>query len=83
MGVRTKRYIIASQLADRYRASTFAARVKRTAFGYLRITISGLILFLVIPMLLGVTWELYVAMPLRYGFTTAVPVLHIWEAWYV
>lgn len=41
------------------------------------------ILFLALPMLLGITWELYIAMPVRYGFTTAIPVLHIWEAWYV
>lgn len=34
-------------------------------------------------MLLGIAWELYVAMPLRYGVETATPVLHIWEAWYV
>lgn len=60
-----------------------AARAKRTVVTYARKTISMTILFIVLPMLLGITWELYIAMPIRYGFTTAVPVLHVWEAWYV
>lgn len=83
MGVRTKKYIIASQRAERIRASTLATRVKRTAIGYLRVTASIFVLFFALPMLLGITWELYVAMPLRYGLYTAAPVLHIWESWYV
>lgn len=77
----TKKFIIASQRADRLRGSTSAARIKRTTIAYVRNTISIVTLFFVLPMLLGITWELYIAMPLRYGFKTATPVLHVWEAW--
>ena len=35
------------------------------------------------PTLVGIGWELYIAMPLRYGSKSYTPVLHFWEAWYV
>jgi hypothetical protein len=38
-------------------------------------------LYLVIPALLGVSWELYIAMPIRYGIKSYTPILHFWEAW--
>lgn len=81
IGVQVKRHIIASQRAERIRASTAGTRIKRMAVSTIRVLASLSILFLLLPMLLGVTWELYIAMPLRYGFEPATPVLHVWEAW--
>jgi hypothetical protein len=40
-------------------------------------------LYFVMPILVGIGCELYIAMPLRYGTKAYTPVLHFWEAWYV
>lgn len=81
LGNRAKRFIVASQRAERIRASSAATRVKRTAVASLRPALSAGVLFLLMPTLVGVVWELYIAMPLRYGHDPATPVLHLWEAW--
>lgn len=41
------------------------------------------ILYFIIPVAVGLLWELYIAMPFRYGFKSYIPVLHFWETWYV
>jgi hypothetical protein len=42
------------------------------------------LLFGVIPTVFGIVFELYIALPGRYGLDkTATPILHLWDAWWV
>jgi hypothetical protein len=79
----TGRSIILSQLAGRLRRSNASTRAKRALIGALTRAYVLVTLYLIIPIAVGLLWELYIAMPFRYGIKPYTPVLHFWETWYV
>lgn len=81
IGNRVRRSIVISQLAVRIRRSNSSIRAKRVVKNALARSYALIMLYLVLPALMGVSWELYIAMPIRYGLKSYTPVLHLWEAW--
>jgi hypothetical protein len=82
-GQAVRKHIVLSQLAGRLRRSKPSTRAKRLVLGALERTYVLTTLYFIMPTLVGIGWELYIAMPLRYGSKSYTPVLHFWEAWYV
>jgi len=83
LGQAVRKHIVLSQLAGRLRRSKPSTRAKRLLLGAMERIYVLAMLYFVMPTLVGIGWELYIAMPLRYGSKSYTPVLHFWEAWYV
>jgi len=83
LGQAVRKHVVLSRLAGRLRRSDASTRAKRLLMGALARTYVLTTLYLTIPSVVGIGWELYIAMPLRYGSKSYTPVLHFWEAWYV
>lgn len=83
LGQAVRKHIVLSQLAGRLRRSNSSTRAKRVLLGALERTFVLTTLYLIMPTLVGIGWELYIAMPLRYSNKSYTPVLHFWEAWCV
>lgn len=68
--------------AERLRRSSKSARVKRSVFAVGRGAYAIIMLYLILPLLIGIGFELSVAIPARYGLSRDLtPVLHLWDAW--
>lgn len=82
LGQTTKKRIIQWSRARRLRRSKASTRFKRGVFSALKNAYSVILLYLVVPLLVGINFELFIALPVRYGFSRDVtPVLHFWDAW--
>ena len=75
--------ITRSAYAARLRRSDSSTRFKRGVVGYLSNAYAAIVLFLILPGFVGLAFELYIALPARYGFQDVPPVLHVWDIWYV
>lgn len=73
--------ITRSAYAARLRRSDSSTRFKRGVVGYLSGAYASVVLFLVLPGLVGLAFELYIALPARYGLKDVAPVLHAWDIW--
>lgn len=81
-GARVSKRIAQANKADHLRRSDTSTRFKRIILVYLSNVYAVLMLYLVLPGLVGTVFELYVGIPGRYGRTRDVaPVLHLWDAW--
>lgn len=50
--------------------------------GFLTTIYSLGVLYFILPMLVGINFELFISLPARYGFSNDLtPVLHLWDAW--
>lgn len=68
--------------ADQIRRSKRSVRVKRSILKFVRKVSMLVLLFGVTPTVFGLVFELYIALPGKYGLDkTATPVLHLWDAW--
>lgn len=82
LGQSTRKRIIQYGRAARLRRSGTSTRFKRAVLAYLTQTYSVLALYVVLPFLVGFNFELYISLPVRYGFSSDLtPVLHVWDAW--
>ncbi|GMK59202.1 hypothetical protein CspeluHIS016_0702170 [Cutaneotrichosporon spelunceum] len=82
MGQSAKKHIIDSSRAERLRRSQKSTRVKRWLRGVVRSVYAVFVLYLVLPLMAGINFELFISLPARYGFSDDVtPVLHVWDAW--
>jgi E3 ubiquitin-protein ligase MARCH6 len=82
LGQNTRKRIIQYGRAARLRRSGASTRFKRAVFGYLNMAYSVIMLYFVLPLLVGINFELYVSVTTRYGFSSELtPVLHVWDAW--
>ncbi|KLT41435.1 hypothetical protein CC85DRAFT_286468 [Cutaneotrichosporon oleaginosum] len=82
MGQSAKKHIIDSSRAERLRRSQKSTRVKRWLLGVTRAVYAVFMLYLVLPLIVGINFELFISLPVRYGFSNDIaPVLHVWDAW--
>jgi E3 ubiquitin-protein ligase MARCH6 len=82
MGQSAKKHIIDSSRAERLRRSQKSTRVKRWLLGVARSVYAVFMLYLVLPLIVGINFELFISLPARYGFSNDItPVLHVWDAW--
>ncbi|BEI83081.1 hypothetical protein CcaverHIS002_0309490 [Cutaneotrichosporon cavernicola] len=82
LGQSAKKHIIDSSRAERLRRSQKSTRVKRWLRGVARAVYAVSILYLVLPLIAGINFELFISLPARYGFSNDItPVLHVWDAW--
>jgi hypothetical protein len=49
--------------------------------GYLSAAYASIVLFLMLPGLVGLVFELYIVLPAKYGLRDVAPVLHAWDIW--
>jgi len=82
LGQSTRKRIIQWSRAARLRRSGASTRFKRAVLGYLAMAYSVAVLYFILPLLVGTNFELYISVPVRYGFSSELtPVLHVWDAW--
>lgn len=82
LGQSAKKHIVDSSRAERLRRSQKSTRVKRWILGVVRGVYAVFMLYLVLPLIVGINFELFISLPARYGFSSDVsPVLHVWDAW--
>lgn len=82
LGNSTKKRIVQWSRAGRLRRSQTSTRFKRGVFNAARCAYSVFTLYFLLPLLVGVNFELFISLPARYGFSSELtPVLHIWDAW--
>ena len=71
-------------VAGRFRSSGLSTRAKRVLLPIVANVYALVILYLIIPTLVGIIFELSVAQVWRYGVDTRIiPVIHLWDTWYV
>lgn len=66
--------------AERIRRSSVSTRIKRSIFNRLCDVYALTLLYLVLPVLVGLNIELYYGLAIRYDFRS-VPVVHLWDVW--
>ena len=82
VGSFVKRKIKRYGVAGRFRSSGLTTRTKRVLLPMMANVYALVVLYLVIPTLVGIIFELSVAQVWRYGFhTEIIPVIHLWDAW--
>lgn len=82
LGQSAKKHIIDASRAERLRRSQKSTRVKRWVLGVARALYAVFMLYLVLPLIFGINFELFISLPARYGFSSDItPVLHVWDAW--
>lgn len=82
LGQAAKKQIVDSSRAERLRRSQKSTRVKRWLLGVARGVYATFMLYIVLPLMVGINYELFISLPARYGFSSDItPVLHVWDAW--
>ena len=82
VGQTVGRLVAQAGKAHHLRRSGLSMRLKRRVLSALFNLYAVVMLYLILPMVMGTVFELYVGMPMRYGFEGRVaPVLHVWDTW--
>lgn len=77
------RITVSFRRARQRRLASRQALVKRFILLNLRKALILSIVYVAHPIMKGLLWELRVGLLVRYGIGQAIPVLHLWDAWYV
>jgi E3 ubiquitin-protein ligase MARCH6 len=76
------RFVTRMGRARRIRRARPITKAKRIAVTALCDLYSMVSLFGILPILVGVVWDMYVTIPGKFGYMgKGKPVIHIWDAW--